>query len=94
MHLVFCSLFNSLCFVFTAEMDSGISLTDMIMEGFPPGGVSDNISPHNEIQARDEVPAVVKGIKKSSKIFTVTEDEMLVSAWLQSIKRYLLEKNT
>ena len=29
----------------------------MIMEGFAPGGVSDNISPHNEIQARDEVPA-------------------------------------
>ena len=68
MHLVFCSLFSSLCFVFTAEMDSGRSLTDMIMEGFTLGVMSNNIPPHNEIQPRDEVPATVKGIKKGSKI--------------------------
>ncbi|KAG0531891.1 hypothetical protein BDA96_04G061300 [Sorghum bicolor] len=63
-------------------MDSGRPLTDMIIEGFPPGGVSDNISPHNEIQARDEVPAAVKGNKRRSKNFTIKEDEMLVSSWL------------
>jgi hypothetical protein len=63
-------------------MDSGRPLTDMIMEGFTPGGVSNNISLHNEIQARDEVPVAVKGNKRRSKYFTVKEDEMLVSAWL------------
>ena len=69
MHLVFCSLFNSLCFVFTAEMDSGRPWTDMIMEGFTPGVVSNNIPPHNEIQPHDEVPAAVKGIKKKVQKF-------------------------
>jgi hypothetical protein len=63
-------------------MDSGRPLTDMIIEGFTPGVVSNNIPPHNEIQARCEVPAAVKGIKKRSKNFTIKEDEMLVSAWL------------
>ena len=45
-----------------------LPLTDMIMEGFTPGVMSNNIPPHNEIQPRDEVPATVKGIKKGSKI--------------------------
>lgn len=70
------------CFVFTVEMDSGRPLTDMIMEGFTPGGVSNNVPHHNEIQASEEVPAAVKSNKKRSKNFTVPEDEMLVSAWL------------
>jgi hypothetical protein len=48
-------------FVFTTEMDSGRPLTAMIMEGFTLGAVSNNIPRHNELQARDEVPAVVKG---------------------------------
>ncbi|KAG0519789.1 hypothetical protein BDA96_08G016900 [Sorghum bicolor] len=64
------------------EMDSGRPLTDMIMEGFTPGGVSNNVPHHNEIEASKEVPAVVKSNKKRSKNFTVPEDEMLVSAWL------------
>lgn len=68
--------------VCSAEMDSGRPLTDMIMEGLTPGGVSDNTSPHNEIQADDEVPAALKGNKRRSKNFTIKEDEMLVSAWL------------
>jgi hypothetical protein len=54
----------------------------MIMEGFAPGGVSNNIPPHNEEEARNEVPEVVKGNKRRSKNFTLKEDEMLVSAWL------------
>jgi len=41
-------------------MDSGRPLTDMIMEGFTPAGVSNNIPPHNEIEAHDEIPAAVK----------------------------------
>ena len=68
--------------VHTAEMDSGRSLTDMIMEGFTPAAVSNNIPVRNEIQARDEAVAMVKGNQKRSKKFTVKEDEMLVSAWL------------
>jgi len=63
-------------------MDSGRPLTDMIMEGFAPGGVSNNIPPHNEEEARNEVPEAVKGNKRRSKNFTLKEDEMLVSAWL------------
>jgi hypothetical protein len=43
-------------------------------------GVSNNIPRHNELQARDEVPTVVKGNQERSKTFTVKEDEMLVSA--------------
>ncbi|CAD6254445.1 unnamed protein product [Miscanthus lutarioriparius] len=49
---------------------------------FPSRWSVDNISPHNEIQARDEVPAAVKGNTRRSKNFTLKEDEMLVSAWL------------
>jgi hypothetical protein len=54
----------------------------MIMEGFTPAAVSNNIPLHNDVQARDESAVVVKGIQKRSKNFTVKEDEMLVSAWL------------
>jgi hypothetical protein len=61
-------------------MDSGRPLIDMIMEGFTLGVVSNNIPRHNELQARDEVPTVVKGNQERSKTFTVKEDEMLVSA--------------
>jgi len=63
-------------------MDSGRSFTDMIMQGFTPAAVSNNIPLRNDVQARDEVAAVVKGIQKRSKNFTVKEDEMVVSAWL------------
>jgi len=63
-------------------MDSGRSLTGMIMEGFTLATVSNNIPLRNDVQARDEVAAAVKGIQKRSKNFTVKEDEMLVSAWL------------
>ena len=63
-------------------MDSGRSLTNIIMEGFTPATVSTNIPLRNDVQARDEVAAVVKGIQKRSKNFTVKEDEMVVSAWL------------
>jgi hypothetical protein len=63
-------------------MDSGRPLIDMTMEGFTPGAVSNNIPCHHELQARDEVPAAVKGNKKWSKNFNVKEEEMLVSTWL------------
>jgi len=63
-------------------MDSGRSFTDMIMQGFTPAAVSNNIPLRNDVQARDEVTAAVKGIQKRSKNFTLKEDEMLVSAWL------------
>ncbi|CAD6224312.1 unnamed protein product [Miscanthus lutarioriparius] len=63
-------------------MDSGRSFTDMIMQGFTPAAVSNNIPLRNDVQARDEVAAAVKGIQKRSKNFTVKKDKMLVSAWL------------
>ena len=93
-----------LVFCFYNEMDSGRPLTDMIIEGFTLGAVSNNIQRHNELQARDEVPTVVKRNQKRFKNFTVKEDEMLLVAWLNvtldpvrgvnQSKKYLLKKNT
>lgn len=63
-------------------MDSERSFTDMITRGCNPAALSDNVPPPNETPACDEAPASVKGNQKRSKNFSVEEDEMLVSAWL------------
>ena len=69
-------------FAITGAMDSGGYFTDLITKGFGLAGQSENPPPAQEVVAQDEVQAIGKANQKRTKNFTIDEDELLVSAWL------------
>ena len=67
--------------MFTGDIDSERSFTDMIIGGCTPATLFDNVAHTNETPACEKALGSVKG-QKRSKNFTKDEDLMSVLAWL------------